>query len=192
VVGIDVDDQHPLAAAGQGGGGDGHVVQQAEAHGPPGGGVVARRPHGAEGGVGLAGAEAGHRLETGAGGQGGSGPRPGAGGGVAVDPPAAPLAQMPQGVEVAGGVDRRQLVEGGRAGLDGGQDDAQPERGGAPQHGPLTLGLLGVAWDRIVLEGARRAHQQHPAVRHGERLNDPVRARLARLRLPAVATPDAR
>ena len=49
VVHVPVDDQDPLTQCGARGGGNGHVVDEAEAHRPVGRGVVARRPHGHEG-----------------------------------------------------------------------------------------------------------------------------------------------
>ena len=69
VVGVVVDDQHPLAPVGQRPGRDRDVVEQAEAHRPARRGVVPGRAHGAEGGVALAGVEVGDGVETGAGGE---------------------------------------------------------------------------------------------------------------------------
>ena len=60
MVDVPVEDQDALGAAGveRVGGGDGDVVEQAEAHRPVALGVVARRPQGAEGELGLAGEQA--------------------------------------------------------------------------------------------------------------------------------------
>ena len=74
VVGVVVDDDDPLAPLGEVGGGDGHVVQEAEAHGAGRRGVMAGRAHGAEGGVALAAVERLHRRQAGAGGQHGGVP----------------------------------------------------------------------------------------------------------------------
>jgi hypothetical protein len=51
VVRVVVDDQDALAAVGERGGGDGHVVEQAETHRTLGAGVVARRSQRQERGV---------------------------------------------------------------------------------------------------------------------------------------------
>jgi hypothetical protein len=88
VVDVEVDDGDALQAVlGHGvGGADGDVVEEAEAHGPVALGMVARRAHGAEGGVVLV---AHDQIDAQAGGAGGAqGGVQGAAvhGGVAVDP----------------------------------------------------------------------------------------------------------
>ncbi len=85
MVGVVVDDEHLLAGGGQDGGGHGDVVEQAEAHGRGRPGVVAGRPHGAEGGGRLAGPQAVDGLEPGTGGQPGGVPRGRHGRGVGVE-----------------------------------------------------------------------------------------------------------
>ena len=76
VVDIEVDDRHPLQAmhAQRMARRDGHVVEEAEAHRRVAGGVVARRAHRAEGGLGAAGQHVVGGRHRGAGGAQGRGP----------------------------------------------------------------------------------------------------------------------
>ena len=64
VMGVVVDDQHPLAPIGERRGGDRDVVDQAEPHRARRRGVVARRADREEGGVGLAPIEPVDRVEA--------------------------------------------------------------------------------------------------------------------------------
>src|SRR5690606_6203906 len=105
VVGVDVDDQDPLAPLGQRGGGHGHVVEEAEAHGRDRGGVVAGRSQRAERGLGLAGVERLDGGEAGAGGEERGVVGGGAGGGVPVEPAPAGGRGGGHPVDVGAGVD---------------------------------------------------------------------------------------
>jgi hypothetical protein len=104
MVGVEVDDQYPLAGVGESSGGDGHVVEQAEAHGPFGCGVVARWANRDKGRVGLSCSQPLDRIETGPGRHDGGIPGLRSGGGVGVYISAARPAEALEGVNEFGGV----------------------------------------------------------------------------------------
>src|SRR5690606_35527611 len=113
VVGVVVHDHHPFAPVGQCGGGDGHVVHQAEPHGPVGGGVVTRRAHRAEGRAGLAGFHPSYGLETRTGRQLRGLPRSGAHVGVTVQVTAPGGAELGESARVALGMHPQEVFRGG-------------------------------------------------------------------------------
>ncbi len=99
VVHVPVEHEDPFPPFGQGGGGHGHVVQEAEAHGLVPGGVMARGPHRHEGHIALSGLQGVHGGEGGTGGEDGRVPRARRRPGVGVDGTTTVVAQRPQNGE---------------------------------------------------------------------------------------------
>ena len=161
VVGVVVEDPHALAGVGEGGGDDGDVGDEAEAHRVGRRGVVTGRAHGAERGVALALAQRLDRGQPGAGGEVGGRRRVRAQPGVGVDPPAAAGGHRLQPVEVPLGVHTSQVVALGGHRFE--RDD------GVGEPGPLDAGdhrlqprrPLGVARSGEVLEVGRVGGEQH-------------------------------
>jgi hypothetical protein len=167
MVGVPVEDQHALASRRQPGGGDRHVVEEAEAHRPGRRGVVARRPQGEEGGVGLPAIESLDGVGAGAGPEDGGTPRLGDGGGVGVEVPAAAGAEALEGVEVRRRVEQLELLAGRRSGRDADQRVLETGVGRAAQHGVDAGRSLGVTATAVVLEVAlgRRQQDRHRSER---------------------------
>ena len=160
VVDVPVDDEHTLAGVDQGTGRHGHVVQEAEAHGPVGRGVVAgwtgrdehRRPV-------LAGRLDGH--EPGSGGHPGVLPGRRSGIGVRVDGTAAGGAELLEALEVGRRVHAYQPLGRCRRGLHDDEVAAEVEVLDAP-HGRTYPGRpLGVPRVAVVTGFERFDDDQH-------------------------------
>ena len=161
VVGVDVDDQHPLAPVGQVGGGDGHVVHQTEPHRPVRSGVVPGWAHGTEGGIGVTPLQARDGVDARPRGEQGDLPGLGADPGVGVDVAAAGPAERFQPVQVGRGVDGLQLGPGGRAGVDADQGVVEPGRGQAVEDRAESSRPLGVARPGVMVAEARMGGEEH-------------------------------
>ena len=164
VVDVPVHDQDPLAPTGENGRGHGDVVQEAEAHGLAGQGVVARRAHGEEGGLPLAPVEALDGVGPRPRGLHGDLPRRRSRPGIGVDGAPSPGAEGGQGVEVLAGVHQLQLGPGGGPGREGEHGFVDAGRCDPPQHCGQPRRALRVTRAGLVVEEAAVAAQQH---RHG-------------------------
>src|SRR5204862_3001336 len=123
-------------------------------HRPGGGGVVARRPHGTEGAVGLPGVQRLDRRETRAGGEERRVVRPLVGGRVGIEPPAAAEARLLDHRHQRTVVHPRQLVDGGGTGDRQRDRLAQPSGLDAGQDGPEPVRALRVPAPEVVLQVA--------------------------------------
>ena len=162
VVDVEVHDHHPLEAAREGvGGRHRHVVEEAEAHGPVGQGVMARRPHRAEGAVELAVEHAVHRIHHRPRGQdrGGVGLRTGLG--VGIEAVRAPLGGGHER-DVPGRVDTQQLRRGGGPRGRHAEPWLEPRLPDPAAQGLQALGPLRVPIAGVVLAGrADRRRGRH-------------------------------
>jgi hypothetical protein len=110
VVDVEVDDDHPLAPFGQGGGPHGDVVDHAETHRLLGQGVVSRRPGGHERSVALARRQGVDGGQHAAGGQQCRVPRPRSHDGVGIESAPAAAAELLHQFQIPLGVDTYQLL----------------------------------------------------------------------------------
>ena len=162
VVHVPVQDKDPLALVDQGGGGNGHVVYETEAHRLVGCGVVAGWAMGDKAHP-LAGVPEGlDRRQYPAGGQKGSVPGPGAGYGVEVQRPPARVAEVLERPEVLGGVDLQQLLHRGSPGRQGDDGVAEASTVDALEDGLHPARAFGVRGARLmVVELWRRTQVEH-------------------------------
>ena len=167
VVGVVVDDRHPFAPGAQVGRGDGHVVQEAEAHRSVGERVVAGGPDRAERHRCIAGVEAPDRFQAGTGRQHGRLPGLGAGVGVAVEVAATAGHEVVEGRPVTLGVDANEVGRGCGRGHD--REQRLGESGAAD---PVVdraeaVRTFRVARSGVVIEEPGVGGEEH---RHGPRL----------------------
>ena len=169
VVDVLVEDQDPLAAELADGvvGGQGDVVEQAEAHGPVGLGVVAGRP---DQGQGLGRLAADHGLGgagRGAGREAGAGPGALVGGGVAVELAAVLVGRVLEPVQVGRPVQPHQLarIRQRRLLVD---EPRQPGRVQRRVHRPQPLRPLRVPGAGVVQQEAVIAEDEHETTKRGQ------------------------
>ena len=165
VVRVDVDYGHPLAGIGQGRSSDRHVVQQAEAHGPGGGGVVSGGADGAERHLGIAVAQPVDCHEAGTGRQAGRRPGARAHPRVGIQPSTAGGVQGSEGIHVIGPVDPEEVAVIGRHRCPTHHCITQAGCVDALPHGGQAGRTFGMATTRLVVQEPLICHQQdgHPA-----------------------------
>jgi len=125
VVSVEVEDPDAFTGFGEGGGDDGDVGHEAEAHRLRRRGVVPRRAHGAERRRALAALQRCDRREAGPCGQRGGGRGLRAGRRVGVDPAASGRGEMVETIEVPRRVDTFEIAAGGRTRLEWGDGSGQ-------------------------------------------------------------------
>ena len=152
VVGVVVDDEHPLSPVGQDRCGDGHVVEEAEPHGAARRGVMPRGTDRAERAVGVARTEPVDGGEPGTDGQEGRLVGRVARGGVAVEPPTPSRGGALDEVDQRRRVDELHLRSGGGAGCNGEQGIVEPGQAHTVEDRLQAGGPLRVASTGIVVE----------------------------------------
>ena len=188
VMGVDVDDDDALAGVGQRGGDDRDVGDDAEAHRLHGGGVVARRAHGAERGVAVTTAQRLDRRQPGAGGEPRRlpGVRPGVG--VGVEAPATGGGDRLDPIEVGAGVHALQLGHRRRARLERHEGVVDVGQAAPVDHRTQPLGALRMAWPGEVFEVRRMGREAHTHPRDATVGAREASGAISRARSPACCT----
>ena len=162
VVGVEVEDPHPLARVGQRGRDDGDVGHEAEPHRRRAGGVVAGRPHGAERGLGRRRASsASTAVRPAPAASRAASRRPPAHAGVGVDPAAALRGHLVDAVEVPAGWTRSSSSRVAGRGSSGDHRVVELRRRRRRRHRLQPRRALRVPRAGEVLEVRRVGREQH-------------------------------